>query len=248
MVERQGGRASGEHGEGRREVERRRELNPRIAATIAVGLAGGIAAFMGERFLTEEKQIGELRDTGISEAEREKLLRQLKVIAETVKELPTNREHSDEEVEKSLDEMGFDDLDLSREALGDLPMPKPDHGPYDLDVMNWITVREGGLSNDYQALIDDLVIDVDEKSIHLYSPEDEAFNIVLTLESAIIKDEEVLLLSGTDGERQNFWTVNTLNQESVQTSVRRAVQSEIISYLVHELRTPASGDLLISVE
>ena len=217
--------------------ERKGSIDSRFVFAALAALSGGLANFSGER-LSKDLEGGEERSVPtVSAAERDQLLGQLNEVAKRLQELPV-KEVVAEEAETGEPPIGLDDVDLSPEALVKFPeKDAPVRGSGSIrilhpDMANWLDLTQGKLQDVYEATVDDLVVDADPESIHVYSPSNESLDVVLTLQK---HDWEgggsSFILQNTEGYQVDSWPVGEMTPEKMQDRVRQVLQKEIIKNL-----------------
>jgi hypothetical protein len=216
------------------------ETNPRLIALSLLGLAGGIASFVADRFQPEAEEMSSEKVQNLTPMEKRNLERQAEEMGRIIRELPEGEEAG---LKGRAEKPDFRAMELTTETLS--KFPKKDAPPvalggsvvmWDPDTNNWRTLEQQGLSREYNAVLDELVVDTDETSVHVYAPSIEDLDIVLSMEEIPFGDEQVIFMRQSDG--MEIWSrgVDSYSTEDAQEIARKQIQSEIVTFLAAQER------------
>lgn len=226
----------------RRPVESEPKLEKgreRLLASAVLGLAGGVLVSAME-CMPDASATSTASPHELSTADKQRLTKQVVTLRELIERLPATVQEASE-LQASEGSPDFRTLQLTPELLEEFP--NKDEQPrragrtlliLDPDYSNWDKISKNKLEDLYQATLDDLIIDADESSVHVYSPSNEDLDIVLTLEKHQFGNEEVIFLGDTDGNSVGSWRVGQFVTEEVQKKVRQEIQSEIVDELISQ--------------
>ena len=109
--------------------------------------------------------------------------------------------------------------------------PSPDHD-------NWTKIVEYGLAQEYQRLLDDLVIDIDNEMMHVYIQGNEDLDITIELDTK--GEGERFGIRYDDGQRPEVLGSTALsialdreNPSQLKDKLRTNLQETLIAYLIN---------------
>ena len=218
---------------------RRDKRRERLLAGAVIGLASGVLISVAE-YLPDPSAVDSAAAHEMSDSDKLKLTHKIESLRKLIDQLPAAvggaGEAEANEVVPDLQTLNvtpelfesFPNKDVSPKRAGSILIREPDQ-------RSWDMISSNGLEARYQAALDEMVVDLDPTSMHIYFPSNEKLDVVISLERQVLDDgQEYLFLQRTDGGQVGNWRVADVSPEKVRGKLREAIQNEIVEELIRE--------------
>ncbi len=216
------------------ELERSRDKRrERLLAGAVIGLASGVLISATE-YLPDPSTVDSTPSHEMKDSDKRRLSQQIESLRRLIDQLPAAVDEADEvtvnEVVPDLQTLNitpklfesFPNKDVLPKRAGSFLIRESDQ-------RSWDMISSNGLEARYQAALDEMVVDLDPNSMHIYIPGNESLDVVISLEKQVLDDgQEYLFLQRTDGGQVGNWRVADVSLDKVRDKLREVVQNEIV--------------------